>query len=603
MGRMSVVHKGWRPSMATRTHAAAAALLLLFGCAKATAPNVDPAGVDLPQGDAAAEELRAAELPPPCQRECEGRECGGDGCGGECGQCGEGFACDLGTCREVICEPWLLGGECLSPTSYSACSETGMEWVEAWCEAPLICYKGGCVAPCLESGRVCSGTTKVMERQRDEETGACRWVVVEDCSPGHCTWGGVCVCDPWCAGKQCGDDGCGGLCGECPAVSQCQSGWFCTSWCSQACQGKQCGPDGCGGLCGTCQENAACNDEGKCVVGCVPDCKGKYCGSDGCGGHCPLNSYPPKSCPPGSSCQDGKCQLDSPCVPSCEWKECGDDGCGGSCGECPAPILCSVAGFCGDKCSDCNYADPSCLDFDFSSGSLADWVVHGAKLVTHLGYTWSRFGGYMLRLDTAAQTADLPSEAARQVCLAPGKWAVLVRWKLYSEELKEWCGSNYQDEFVIEVEQPGGTKTIALVDIDSVCSPVECTCAGEYFTELYQSQVIFDQGDVWNTAWVDMFGTFDVADEPGLVTVRLALTAAGDSIFHTVVLVDRLRFVLVDDLCDIFECGPDPWTNICGGCPTGSVCQFGECCLDGCHDQACGEDSCGTFCGNCPGGG
>ena len=51
----------------------------------------------------------------------------------------------------------------------------------------------------------------------------------------------------------------------------------------------QCGDDGCGGSCGTCPAGNGCADNGKCE--CIPDCTGKECGSDGCAGICGKCGY------------------------------------------------------------------------------------------------------------------------------------------------------------------------------------------------------------------------------------------------------------------------------------------------------------------------
>jgi len=71
------------------------------------------------------------------------------------------------------------------------------------------------------------------------------------------------ACAPDCSDKVCGDDGCGGLCGECPAAQYCVDGG-CTADCPANCIDKTCGPDGCGGVCGVCQEGEAC-EAGACV--------------------------------------------------------------------------------------------------------------------------------------------------------------------------------------------------------------------------------------------------------------------------------------------------------------------------------------------------
>ncbi len=54
--------------------------------------------------------------------------------------------------------------------------------------------------------------------------------------------------------------------------------------CVPSCEGRECGPDGCGGVCGQCVRGLSCSLEGACE--CVPDCGARHCGADGCGGYC-----------------------------------------------------------------------------------------------------------------------------------------------------------------------------------------------------------------------------------------------------------------------------------------------------------------------------
>ncbi len=54
---------------------------------------------------------------------------------------------------------------------------------------------------------------------------------------------GECVCAPHCADAQCGDDGCGGTCGECPGKQTCQSDGSCAT--------PACSPQGTGSTIGT----------------------------------------------------------------------------------------------------------------------------------------------------------------------------------------------------------------------------------------------------------------------------------------------------------------------------------------------------------------
>jgi hypothetical protein len=89
-------------------------------------------------------------------------------------------------------------------------------------------------------------------------------------------------CKRDCKGKECGPDGCGGSCGQCPSGSYCSA------------RGRQCVS-----YCGACPAGSVCHD-GKC---CAPNCVGKVCGDDGCGrtcGSCPVDQ--PLCLSDGSGC-------------------------------------------------------------------------------------------------------------------------------------------------------------------------------------------------------------------------------------------------------------------------------------------------------------
>lgn len=94
------------------------------------------------------------------------------------------------------------------------------------------------------------------------------------------------LCQPACDGKECGPDGCGGSCGECmndcdpncegnepyPDPDLCdQEAGVCYSLCCPDCCGKNCGDDGCGGICGQCQEEEDCVDS---------QCQGGACANE-----------------------------------------------------------------------------------------------------------------------------------------------------------------------------------------------------------------------------------------------------------------------------------------------------------------------------------
>ena len=187
--------------------------------------------------------------------------------------------------------------------------------------------------------------------------------------------------------------------------------------CKPNCNGKQCGDDGCNGYCGECNENEGClynqcvvgasypdvcatSGEGMALIACPPElptigccdskgrwvaCYGKYVDCQDCSTWDPVENQ----CGWDSSFGDYWCvdnsgsdphgirprQCPPMCFPKCSGKFCGDDGCGGSCGTCPSGYSCesgTCQDFCpcasGSCCDGCNYESSN-----FVCGSDADW--------------------------------------------------------------------------------------------------------------------------------------------------------------------------------------------------------------------------------------
>ncbi len=258
-----------------------------------------------------------------CSPACEGRVCGDDGCGGSCGSCSGD---DGNVCTDLACEE----GQCVHLPNDKSCDGGKGSCYEGACCTPSCLTAEGGLKECGDNG--CGGSC-----------GECP-TEAPFCATGLC----VDECTADCSGKNCGDDGCGGSCGSCDMFdnSFCNADGLCD--CQRACEGKSCGADGCGGTCGTCECGTVCQ-AGSCQETDDP-CEGKECGSDGCGGSC-------GDCANGETCTvDGQCQG---CEPKCAGKECGADGCGGTCGECGATESCQngkcvaepTEGTVGDACS------------------------------------------------------------------------------------------------------------------------------------------------------------------------------------------------------------------------------------------------------------
>ena len=297
-----------------------------------------------------------------CTPDCVGQECGGDGCGGTCGACtGDQQECVDGAClcqpacTGIDCGPDGCGGSCGACDDGIACTDDAC--VDGLCAAtigPFFCF--------IDDACVPSGAENL-----DNPCEKCKpaidpedWTPREDGVPCGATatcWQGAC-CDAVanCAGKDCGDDSCGWVCGACGAYEVCDDDGLCAcdagsalcdgtccepgqvchgdACCFPACGGKNCGTDGCGGTCGACTGAQEVCDDGLCT--CQPACTGQVCGPDGCGGAC-------GTCAGAQEICDGGACI---CQPDCGGKNCGADGCGGSCGDCSVNETCTAEGFC-----------------------------------------------------------------------------------------------------------------------------------------------------------------------------------------------------------------------------------------------------------------
>jgi hypothetical protein len=174
---------------------------------------------------------------PDCVPDCAGKVCGGDGCNGSCGACNDDLDCTADACSQ---------GQCVySPKSF-------------FCLIDNVCVPSGTEAP----GNSCRKCQPL-----DVQTG---WTNQSDgsvCDVNHKCETGECVCQTYTCNslaKTCGtwDNGCGGelFCGECKDFpnSFCDDG---VCGCTKDCEGKTCNADGCGGLCGTCPAGQSCIED------------------------------------------------------------------------------------------------------------------------------------------------------------------------------------------------------------------------------------------------------------------------------------------------------------------------------------------------------
>jgi WD40 repeat protein len=354
--------------------------------------------------------------------ECEGKACGREDC---CADCGDGLWCG----SNGLCEP------CVSDLRHCGAS----------CDdCSSISDRPKCIRPLGLSDHLC-GCLEDADCAGGEYCISLNWNCKTCDDSTHC--GPDCVsCEGQATDKRCVFDGEGWGCGceeqtesqDCAPGQSCDQATDRCGACQPDCAGRQCGSDGCDGQCAPgCQGNFLCDPSGQCVA-CDPDCASKACGElsgclrecDGLGqecadgswcqgnGDCQVCNTDPHcglacqdcsqvdaghhcmdddpdfcgcrnsdDCPVGRVCQVGLCYL---CTPDCTDKCDGaDDGCGGTCWdtctdsqECVdrACVACSRAAACGAGCLNCaeGYLDQACvqdpisLEYHCGCGDIGD---------------------------------------------------------------------------------------------------------------------------------------------------------------------------------------------------------------------------------------
>ena len=477
---------------------------------------------------------------------------------------------------DLECVDAIAPAQCLT----AVCNKVAKECV--WVNAPVAtpCQSGN---PC-KSGEVCNngacigGNIKVCDDLDpctkdfcDFELGGCASEPWPNCCPSYDCEGKACGddgcggscgdcgdlfcvgtqcvdCVPSCVGYQCGPDGCGGSCGACGQNAVCDSHGLCKP-CTPECLGKSCGPNGCGGVCGVCPDDWFCSDDGLCVD-CLAECAGKECGSDGCGGLCGFCEF-------GQTCNaDGSCP---PCIPECAGKVCGDDGCGGSCGECPGEGTCnagsgqclcepdcgsSVCGDdgCGGSCGLCPGQNQLCSNGHCLVPSPGDHCVNPIKvqaLPYHSNNNTASFANHYSMPLNACPGVDGPSG---------GKSRDLIY------QFDPPTTGNYQ----ISLEADTGFDTVLYIVED--CESVATSCvAGKNVSGGVETVVLWLDSDRSYFIVVDGF--------------------PNDKATAGKYWLDVLNFVNpgCDAECAGKSCGPDGCGGQCGQCDFGTSCISGAC--------------------------
>jgi len=172
---------------------------------------------------------------------------------------------------------WVASGYCSAYTPSNCVAQQGCYVVKNYGTCVSSCVPETNTAFCTRLGKNCGSVTANDNCGDSRTVASCGTCTL----PETCSASNVCSCTPNCAGLECGDDGCGGSCG--PATATCTStfgictvqgtktciggvygGCVATNPITTNCAGLECGNDLCGGLCGTCTSLETCSS-GQCI--------------------------------------------------------------------------------------------------------------------------------------------------------------------------------------------------------------------------------------------------------------------------------------------------------------------------------------------------
>jgi hypothetical protein len=193
--------------------------------------------------------------------------------------------------------------------------------------------------------------------------------------------------------------------------------------------------------------------------------------------------------------------------------------------------------------SNLNVYDAEIINPSWETGELTGWFWDGdGRVVSKLGITAPVEGKFMSLISTGMGYTVQTGEIFQDFCIPADKVEASFYWKFYSEEFKEWCGSSFQDTFQATLEAEIGQITMVDTWVDALCPPGECFNCGSQFVGLFESDVEFDVGGVWNTMWQKSLNNVMALAGQGPVTLRFFSSDAGDSIYDTVILIDTVKF-------------------------------------------------------------
>lgn len=173
----------------------------------------------------------------------------------------------------------------------------------------------------------------------------------------------------------------------------------------------------------------------------------------------------------------------------------------------------------------------------WETGNLQGWTKAGdGRVIARLGSSIPVGGKFMGIISTGLGYTTQTGEISQRFCVPAGKTKVSFWYRFFSEEFKNYCGSQYQDAFQAVMDSTIGKKTIVNYKLDDLCP------GGKAGVVLSKADVAFDQGDVRATPWLKGEAVITPFAGNGSVKLRFFTTDVGDSIYDSAVLIDKVEF-------------------------------------------------------------
>ncbi len=171
----------------------------------------------------------------------------------------------------------------------------------------------------------------------------------------------------------------------------------------------------------------------------------------------------------------------------------------------------------------------------FEDGVITPWERTGdGRIITQLGNFSPVEGQYMGIVSTGLGFTTASGELSQVFCLPDNAQSLTFSWNYNSEEFLEYCGSQYQDFFSVQMceidqatEQELSCDTLLSRTVDSLCGSVSAVGFS------------FDQNGVYSTGWINSDLLINPAYLGKSVKLKVAAGDVGDSIYDTAVLVDN----------------------------------------------------------------